>query len=150
VSSDLYTVAVESVGGGVATLEVRIVHPDIFVLPTSLTFALQLLVDPIHDWLLGDDLKASPLVPEVSVKQILNERWVRGNARRFVASLELLSTAHYPPPGYEDPEYEDFWDGDDRPGGLYRLTATHEKWLAHLTPGMGWETTSYDMGAADR
>jgi len=150
VSSDLYTVAVESVTGAVARVRVTIVHPDIFVLPTSLTFGLQLLVDPVHDWLLGGALKGSPLASEVSVKQILNERWVRANARRFVASLELLSTAHYPPPGYDDPAYEDFWDGEERPGGSYHLTATEPKWLAHLSPGMGWETTSYDMGAADR
>ncbi len=149
-SSDLYQVAVESVAGAAAILDVRIVHPDVFVLPTTLTFGLQLLVDPVHDWLLGPDLKDSPLAPEVSVKQILSERWVRANARRFVASLELLSSSHYPPPGYDDPLYEDFWDGDDRPTGRYRLSATDPKWLVQLTPGMGWETTSYDMGAADR
>lgn len=34
-SSDLYTVAVDSVAGPVALLEVTIVHPDIFVFPTS-------------------------------------------------------------------------------------------------------------------
>lgn len=150
--SELYAVAVSNVEDDTVEMTVTIVHPDVYELPTSKTFAFRLLCDPIFDWRLDEhpSVLGSPLKEEVDMDDYLSEEWIGENAGGFVESVELVEAQNNPIPSpWDDREaYDAFWESDEQAVGTYRIRTTHAGWTDHLEAGMEWETASYDSGPA--
>ena len=149
--SALYEVVVNRIEDSVAEWSITIIHPDIGDLPTSKTFAFSVLMDPYFkgEYRGNEHLTDAPMAEEVDLHDSLDEEWVRANAAGFIESVERIEASNYPPPSPDDENHEDFWEGDQRPTGLYRLKVTHPGWLKHLRPEMRWDTAAYDMGPAE-
>lgn len=147
-ASALYTVTVDRVEDDQVEWTVKIVHPDIFTISEQRPFAFSLLMNPFFDWKHGRDpaIRGTPMADEVDVDDFLDIDWVRTNAGGFVKEVELVDTQNYPPPGYEDENYDQFWRGDERAEATLKVTVTHPGWLEHLQEGMSWESASFDMG----
>jgi hypothetical protein len=64
--------------------------------------------------------------------------WNKANAARFIACVGVRDRGHCEEPSPEACE----WVG--LPQATYAIAVTDPKWLAHLTPGMAWETTAFD------
>lgn len=123
-STDLYSITVLALGDEHVDLWVRILH-RVEPISSALTFALRLLFDPIEQERVHD----APLAQEIDPQDIFDESFVHANARGFVRAATYLEPV----------------TRGTREGTL-RIEVTHPAWIAHLTQGMGWSTTSYGSG----
>jgi HEAT repeat protein len=126
-----------------ATVELRvcIVHPDVDDFPDTKNFALQLLLDALHE-------APGPLGEAVSIDQGCDERWMLTNAARFVADVEIVEAAHWPRPPLKALPEDDGGGGapGETPVAVYRISATSPSHVAHVRPDLVWQTAAYDMG----
>jgi hypothetical protein len=151
-ASKLYSVQINTVQAHTVNLTICIVHPDITVIPTSKTFALQLLYDPI----LGSEIEKevirnSPLPQELNLDDILDQSWLIDNAGGFIRSVHLAPKL----PISVTPKSEglDLVPTSENEMGAYQcgeyeIVVSHPGWVQHLKPGLAWDTVSYDAGEA--
>jgi len=118
-------------------------------LPKDPSFFLRIL------WDKGDTRfgKGGPIGDEISVNQIGDEKWVDKNTFRFIKNVDQIATANFPLEDYTN--YADFyyerngsWEDEDKlVQATYEIEVTDSKYLAHLSTGMSWGTTSYETQA---
>jgi hypothetical protein len=169
-------VRVEAVDGPHLTLHVDHVYGWNWAwhLVTSRTLALHLLWEPllhyngaVRRYPSGRRVpeerarrltEASPLWRELEGRDITNHAWARANAGRFVSCVGVVGRRHH----------DEMWNETDHPRwhhprpvdrsevetakANYLIAATDPPWLAHLAPGMEWDSTAYDCddrGAID-
>ncbi len=143
--SELYSVSVSRVDGADVAFDVTVVHPDAGPVPDCFFFALQLVYDPIDPYSYGEEpaVRDCALAKEMDLTDYLSPPWVRTNARGFVASVRVEDQENHPPPDWEDPRYETFWEGDESSWATLHVTMTHPAWAEHLREGMSWDTAAY-------
>lgn len=143
-STDLYRVRVLALDPAERRVIFRVflVYYDWSGVPTDPSFFLRILWDKADTRFGG----GGPLGAEVSVKQFLDESWIDANTQRFVKRVTRLSLRNDPPAAGKKPPtfvYESFEDEDILTQGDFEVEVTDERWLAHLSVGLTWQTTSY-------
>ncbi len=143
--SELYSVSVSKVDGADVSFDVTVVHPDAGPVPDCFFFALQLVYDPIDPYSYGEEaaVRDCSLAKEMDLNDYLSPAWVRKNARGFVASVRVEDQENHPPPDYEDPRYESFWEDGESSWATLHVSMTHPAWAQHLRAGMSWDTAAY-------
>jgi hypothetical protein len=151
----MYHVRVQSVEGDRLTCRVTAAYPDEPLLP-SWTLAFRFVWEPW--WDLADGVtqhlpeeaqpvtveearargRAAPLAHELGGRDMNDLDWNRANASSYIACVGVRDHSLCEAPSPEARE----WDG--LPQATYLIAATDPRWLAHLTPGMAWETTAFD------
>jgi len=126
------------------TLKVFVVYYDSAAqkhqpLPKDHSFFLRIL------WDKGDTRfgKGGPIEDEISVDQILEERWVDKNTFKFIKNVDQIATANFPLEDYTD--YSGFyyerngaWVNEDKlVQATYEIEVTDSKYLAHLSNFFG-------------
>ncbi|TMR88878.1 lactonase family protein [Nonomuraea basaltis] len=95
-----------------------------------------------------------PLGEQVSLDEILDEDWVDGNTWRFIERFEAVMSKNVPftktdianlPSRSYDLEW--FTDEELLVQTDYDVWVTDPRWLAHLSLGQNWTTTSYPTQA---
>ncbi len=147
--SALFKARVEKLDDQTAQIRLFIIHPDQTRFYLVKNFALQILWDAI------DASKARggasiPLAQAISTDRILDSSYVVAHQDDFIASVEYLSLKNYPRTvdfeAMSDKEFDQYWENEaGLPQALMEVTVTDPKWIAHLAPGMEWDTTAYDM-----
>jgi hypothetical protein len=64
--------------------------------------------------------------------------WNQANATRFIACVGVTDFLNC---GEQTQEAR---ERGELPQATYTITVTKPEWLAHLSPGMAWETTAFD------
>ncbi|MBN2498311.1 MAG: hypothetical protein JXR96_27215 [Deltaproteobacteria bacterium] len=150
--SELYAVSVLSKTETRVDFHVQVVHPDSMHIPSSKTFAMQLLFDPIHDWQIGKDekrLARAPLAAQMDLNDYLNEAWIRKNASGFIKSVKRSEVTGRPPKAAERDGEHPYWrDASRWMSGKLSVTVHHPAWIQHLEPSLSFETAAYDQGEA--
>ncbi|GAA3618782.1 hypothetical protein GCM10022419_125370 [Nonomuraea rosea] len=91
-----------------------------------------------------------PLGEHVSLDEILDEDWVDGNTWRFIERYEAVTSKNVPftktdianlPTRHYDLHW--FTDEELLVQTDYDVWVTDPRWLAHLSVGQNWTTTSY-------
>ncbi|MEV0650725.1 pentapeptide repeat-containing protein [Phytomonospora sp. NPDC050363] len=124
-------------------------------LPEDPSFFLRALYDPAPSRA-GEGL----LADHITQDQILDEEWIDAETWRFVESAKLRTSRNDPlapavlanlPYGFPCPQGEGCFAHEDMMvQGDFDVRVTDARWLAHLTLGQCWETTSYDTEARPR
>lgn len=94
----------------------------------------------------------------VTTREICDEGWLGRNTHRFVRRIEQVSTRNHPVPDEAWPKLHDFYyERDNRWKDTHLLVqadfdvhVTDPRYLAGLTPGKGWGTTSYAVPSDQR
>jgi hypothetical protein len=96
----------------------------------------------------------APLRERVSLDEILDEDWVDGNTWRFVARYEVVASKNVPftrtdIAGLPARSYDLHWfTGEESLVQTdYDVWVTDPRWLAHLSLGRNWTTSSYPTQA---
>ncbi|MGI5201150.1 WD40 repeat domain-containing protein [Spirillospora sp. CA-108201] len=98
--------------------------------------------------------EGGPLGEHVGLEEILDEDWVDGNTWRFIEGFEAVGSRNVPftktdiadlPTRFYDLDW--FSDEDLLVQTDYDVRVTDPRWLAHLSPGQKWTTTSYPTQA---
>jgi hypothetical protein len=158
----LSRVRVESVEGPRLTCHVDHVYGSHWpwCLVSSRTLALHFLAESLRSerpgqemtWQQAEDLMhAAPLWPVLGDYDH-DEDWNRENAGRFVACVGMVDHqncdemwADLTHPGWEDDP--DAWETKEKPSARCIIAVTDPRWIAHLAPGMEWDSTAYDHDA---
>jgi hypothetical protein len=122
------------------------VHPQ--PVPDDASFFLRVLWDE-GDTRFGG---GGPIGDAVTVDQICDESWVDAHTARFVERVRQLAVHNDPPPPESWGRLRSFYyerdgrwaDEDLLTRADYDVWVTDPGWLAHLTVGQAWGTTSYD------
>jgi uncharacterized protein (TIGR02996 family) len=139
--SSMYNVTAQARTDTYVDLAVTVVHPDAGPVSDDLGFAFTLLCDPIVDYRGRTD--GGPLAREVDLQDYLDKGFVRENACGFVASSRIIDEDNHPPPGWNDPGYQEFWESGPASVAVLRIEPTHRGWISHITPGDHWDTATY-------
>jgi hypothetical protein len=164
----IFRVRVEAVDGPLLTLHVDHVYGWTWdrALVNSRTLALHFLWEPLHGyirkdipspdgsritWEEADALAlALPLGRELAGRNSTDEPWNRANVGRFISCVGVINRRYhnemwnetndvrwYSPRTVDRSEVE-------TAKATYLITAADPCWLAHLAPGMEWDSTAYD------
>jgi hypothetical protein len=157
VSTDLYQVRVLAVAENRVTCRVTaLISGTGEDLPPSRTLALQFLWEPWRWFSEGlsrevsggtvtpeqaEELgRTAPIGRELAGRDICDGDWTRANVARFIKEVEVYDRVCVPG---DSPD--ESWPTQ----GIYVITVTDLRWLAHLRPGMEWGTTAYDKDEKD-
>jgi hypothetical protein len=130
----LYDAKAQSVVGNCATCRVTLHYRFGGRFPPSRTLALCLLRDSLTN-------SASTLWQEM-IDTGHDEEWNRGNVGRFICCVGVSDPFNWPERDWEEEE-----EDKSLPEATYAITVTDPQFLAHLTPGMAWDSTAYDHDA---
>jgi len=147
--SALFKARVVKLDDATAQIRLYIVHPDQTRFYTSKNFILQLLWSALRVAKAKRN-KKRPLAQAISAEEILNRDYVLEHQDDFIETVECLELENYPRTidfeAMSDKEFDQYWENEaGLPQALMEVTVTDPKWIAHLTPGMEWNTTAYDM-----
>lgn len=138
--SDLYTVIVEAQEARAVRLRLRIVHPDEITFPLSPSFARMLLAD--------ESMESYGDFRRWERARTAEDEWF--NSEDHIQSVTLLEVRGLPRRQSEPPDgmtWEQVDESDDRGllgEALYEIVVDVDGMLAHLTPGLSWQSTAYD------
>lgn len=152
--SALYRVRVQSVEGDQLVCRVTVVY-DGEPLTPSRTLSFRFIWEPWWDLTAGraDHLpngkgvskdqaremgRSAPLARELAEQDMDDLDWCCANAARFVRCVGVTDFFNYDPMNEEAPQEE------VAPQATYTILVTDPEWLAHLGPGMEWETHGFD------
>jgi hypothetical protein len=82
--------------------------------------------------------RAAPLARELAGRDMNDLDWNQANATRFIACVgvtDFLNCGEQP---------QDARQQSELPQATCTITVTRPEWLAHMAPGMDWETTAFD------
>jgi hypothetical protein len=82
--------------------------------------------------------RASPLAREMAGRDMDDLDWCNANAGRFVHCVGVTDFVNY------DPIHSAATDPAVNPQATYTILVTDPGWLAHLSPGMEWESYSFE------
>jgi hypothetical protein len=161
----IFRVRVEAVDGPHLTLDVNHVYGWDWNthLVNSRTLALHFLWEPLLGYIRSDipspggrritraEADASaltlPLGRQLAGRDHTDETWNRANVGRFIACVGVADRRDH----HElwNDAFHEYWDTHERgefpvARARYRVAATDPGWLAHLAPGMEWDSTAYD------
>lgn len=94
--------------------------------------------------------RKSPIADELTVEQYCSEKWVNENAYKFIVSFTIQEKLNTPLRSYKGiSEFyycrDGRWQDEEKLAqGIYAVTMTDAKYLAHLKKGQVWGTTAYD------
>ncbi|MEU8150947.1 hypothetical protein [Nonomuraea sp. NPDC048901] len=152
-STDLYGIRVMALEPGQRRVRLRVFvtyydadEYDQALLDGDTSFFLRVLWDEVED--------AGPLGEQVSLDEILDDDWVDGNTWRFIERYEAVMSknvsftktdiANLPTRRYD---LHWFTDEELLVQTDYDVWVTDPRWLAHLSLGQHWTTTSYPTQA---
>jgi len=168
--SALWNIEVLDKAGDAVTVQVRQAHPDAGPFPDTLGFALRLLHEQAWELDAGGGYRpTSPLGEACDAKQVLDDKWITGNARRFIAELATegpatealdedtairqvadgLGVGEIDELSDADRErfdhaYEQLWkDPAKLPARRYRITVTDPAFVSHVAKGATWASAAY-------
>jgi len=125
--------------------EFKIINPAEYYFYEKGSFVLQLIWEPIQIF----DLIKSPIAKEIHVNNILDEKWVLNNHKKYIKSVKIISTKNYPNKDQlmkmDRNEFDKFRKENGAPEAIFQIEGTEKKWIEHLEPGMEWDSTSYDI-----
>lgn len=153
--TDMYRVRVEAVEGNRLTCRVAVVYSGETLVP-SRTLAFRFVWEPWYD--LCDGMtrhlpgggkgvtpeearemgRVAPLNKELANRDMDDSDWNQANADRFVCCVGITDRRNHDKADSEANEQV------DPPHATYTITVTDPAWLAHLAPGMEWDTTGFD------
>jgi hypothetical protein len=137
-STSLYDINVLEKNELDVKLRVIVTYQDMNDAGDDEDFFLQILWDEADTRFGG----GGPLGDAISVDQILDEEFRWEHAGEYIAGVERLR--EHGVPADENPAYDaEPWDYEQLTWAEFRVTVTDPRWIAHLTPGMSWDTTSY-------
>ncbi|MEV0647410.1 tetratricopeptide repeat protein [Phytomonospora sp. NPDC050363] len=116
-------------------------------LPDDPSFFLSLLWEASH----REPLTSLHPLWMVSAKQIVDEAWIAAETHRYVRGAERVETRNHPVTDDLWPRLSDFYylrddgwhDEETLVQADYDVEVTDPRWLAALSPGQTWATTSY-------
>ena len=164
----IFRVRVEAVAGPHLTLQVD--HDYgwdwYWQLVNSRTLALHFLWEPLHGyirqhipsldggqitWEEADALALTlPLGRELAGRDSTDEPWNRANVGRFISCVGVINRRHHTEMWNDTNDlrwsYPRHIDREEveTAQATYLIAATDPCWLAHLYPGMEWDSTAYD------
>jgi hypothetical protein len=153
------------------TLEVRAIHPDSGAFSDSHTFAFRLIYDPAYRYGPGLVRQATgPLGEAMSLEQVFDDAFLAARVDRFIARAAVSDVRNAPldvealregidrelsargvrrddgaawSDAWQD-LWDAFWDDPARlPTATYEIEVTEPRWIAHLAPGVRWESAAY-------
>lgn len=143
-ASAMYHVSVNEVSDTWVVFKLRIITGDQPDFDSGRAFALMLIYDPI----LKKKITDAPLAHHVSHDDIVNVSWLHQHVEEYIDDAVLTEIRNLPVT--EDleqmspKELNKFFASDRAPWALFDVTATNPDWIAHLKPGMKWESSAYD------
>lgn len=159
----LHRVRVESVEGPRLTCHVDHVYGSHWPwsLVSSRTLALHFLYESLRPelpdremtWDESEEFQHStPLWQELDGNDCCDEKWNRKNVGRFVSCVGMVDHQHCDEMWADltDPRWDaepNLWETKPRPEARCIIGVTDPRWVAHLTPGMEWDSTAYDHDA---
>lgn len=119
-STDLFTVTVdERIDSKTVLLSIQSICTEFQYIPDDISFVLMLL----HD----SNREHNLFAQHVKFDTLLAPSWVREHGKGYVKHVELMREKKRPP------------------RGLLKIEVTHAAWVAHLTEGLSWKTTAFDL-----
>lgn len=140
-----YNVVVEEVTGTKLVLGVWIKHPEKQVFPEAKNFVLQLICDPI----VQGDAPEAPLLKNASAEDLEDEDWLMDNEEELIDSVEIVLLERFPTidlSSFTNEQRTAFWkDKNQIPYARYVIIVASQDTIAHLKPGMKWESAAYEV-----
>lgn len=140
-STDLYGIRVLEKNGPYLTIRVFVVYDDAVLPNPALPGFFFLVIAENHHG-------PSPVTQAIGDVWYQGnwDIWVAENASQYIAHAHLLETKNHP----GRPEYTFYYerngrwqDEDHLPQGVYCITVTDPKWIAHLSTGDAWGSPGY-------
>lgn len=138
--SDLFSVTVESREERSVKLRLRIIHRDEVTFPLSRDFAMMLLEEETLDT--HDELRAWANARLDEDEQFDSIDHI--TAVRLLEVRGLPRKSGEPPAGLTWDQVDDSEDRGLLGEALYEIVVDVDGMLAHLKPGMTWDSTAYD------
>lgn len=143
-----YEVTINEIEGTVIHLTVRLSHIGFSTLPISKTFAFELLGQPLF-FAFDECVPGMPLSQALGPEDVVDKTYILKYAGGFIDSVNLTATQNYPTTEKDLLEALESGDPSRQVIGSYQITVTHPAWTLHLTPGMAFESTAFDLGDED-
>jgi hypothetical protein len=166
----LWHVKVSKVEGDTVRLAVNVADADAGPFEKGNAFVLRMLFEPATE--LDDDYRKKALGPlgeALDDDKIYDDDWLAKNGGKFLKSVELTNVVNADvdrassqakiekalvaegkkkrSKGFDELVNErlrDFWSNPKNlPSAVYVIRATDKKWLAHLKPGMKWNSAAF-------
>jgi hypothetical protein len=157
--ADLYRVRVESISGPCLTCRVTELYGEGYHLVSSRTLAFGFLWDTTA-WVWWMDLLPDEPDHTIEAMQTAAEStalgqelarhdrfgagaddWCRANVGRFISCVGVVDRRTVTT---DEKEWSHYTPGMEIPEATYNISVTDPRWLAHLKPGMTWESRVWD------
>jgi hypothetical protein len=147
--SALFRARVENIQGLECQIRLYIIHPDQTRFYASQSFALQLIWDATRAPDVTNE-QSSPLALEISIDEICDPQYVIENQDKYIELVRYLEYKNYPRTvNFEEmteEEFDAYWKNEEGlPQALLLIQVTDLRWIAHLSNGLVWDTSAYNI-----
>jgi hypothetical protein len=132
---------------GKVDLSLTIINPDQKSFYNTKSFALLLLVDPLHD----SSNKNPALFKEIPFDDIagFNLALIKKKESRVIKKAELHDIKNFPLPdlsSYTDEDVRNFWsDKSKLPHAVLSVTVKDPAFISHVKMGQTWESGAFNV-----